>query len=125
MSLTTKDALLGFTQTRYHAIQVEPYGDFRIRSLTERDRTKFEEGLLNKRGAVNEDHLLSSRRRLIGMCLVDQDGNLLLAEADIDKLAELDGKLTGALYDACLEHCGFSDEDIQEAVKNSEAIRVD
>lgn len=125
MSLATREQLLGATKRRYRLVNVPDLGEFRIQSLTERERSNYEASLLDRKGGVVKDRMLSSRRRLIALTLVDDVGNRLLGEADVDKLEDLDSGVTVLLWEAARDHCGFTDQDIEEAVGNSERIHVD
>lgn len=117
-------ALLGATRRRYREFEVPPFGKYRIRSLTERERSQMEGDQLSKKGEFSKQKLMESRRRLIAWCLVDGDGERLIGDDQIPQLEEVDSLLTAAIYDACLDHCGFSDADIEDLAKNSEKINV-
>lgn len=125
MSLATKEALLGATKRRYRTVPIEGVGEFRIRSLTERERSNYEASLLSKSGGVVRDKMLTSRRRLIALTLVDESGNLLLSEEDVERLEDVDSSVTVMLWEAARDHCGFTEQDIEDAVGNSERIHVD
>jgi hypothetical protein len=55
---------------------------------------------------------------------VDDQGNRVFSDADVDKLAEVDSAVVGAIYDAARLHCGFAPNDIESLVKNSSAGQV-
>jgi hypothetical protein len=93
----------------------------RIRSLTERELSTFQARIVSAKDARQRSaRLMEANRRLIAMCLVDADGNALLADADLDRLAELDAADSQALYDACAAHTGINKADVEDLVKNSE-----
>ena len=66
----------------------------------------------------------SSRRRLIVLCLVDEQDQRYLTDADLDQLKAMDGADVAHLAEACLIHCGFKDGDLEALVKNSETVHV-
>ena len=59
------------------------------------------------------------------MMLVDGDGQRLLSDADVDLLRNLDGADMAHLHNECSAFAGFDRDDIENLVKNSEAVSVD
>ena len=74
---------------------------------------------------MRRSRLLDARRRLIVLCLVDSEGKRLFSDGEASKLEDIDGEVTSLLFDAAKDHCGFSNDDIEELTKNSEGIHVD
>lgn len=111
---TLKEQLFELTRRRYRTAKVEGI-EFCFQSLTEAERSRFEKQVLNKSGAVRDD----SRRRLLIMVLVDpKDKKTYLTDSDMQELGELDGKLTGKLFDHAMAHTGFTDDDMEILEKN-------
>lgn len=96
-----------------------------LRSLTERERSEYERKMLDKKGNVDGDKLLVAKCRLIIMCVVDQNGEPVFREAQIQELMDTDSALTNHLYSQCKKHCGFDEDDIERLVGNSESTTVD
>lgn len=96
----------------------------RIQNLMEFEKEAYETETLSRQGEIRHDKLISARRRLIVLCLVDEDGNPILSEADLEALKDLDGADMAFLQDECTVHCGFKRGDIEGLVKNSESVRV-
>ena len=95
----------------------------RLRSLSELEKSEYEGSIMSKRGGINIDKLLYSRQRLIALTAVDEDGKLLYdPDGDLTKLNGLDGLVSVIVWDKARAHCGFEDGDIEELVKNSNAI---
>ena len=126
-TLTTRGELLGLTKRRYKTIEIpELELTFRIQSLTEREKSEYETALLTKTGrSVSRERLTDASRRLMVLCLVDDNGDRLLEPADVGTLSQLDAIVASKIYDECQSHCGFGDDDIEEIVKNSERVHVD
>lgn len=98
----------------------------RIRSLTEREVSKYQSATYASRGTgLKRSKLEDASRRLIVLCLVDQEGNPILTEADLAGLAEWDAADTGHIYEEAAAHCGLNQNDIEELVGNSEGIPAD
>lgn len=118
MTLCTRDSLLGLTARRFRTVDIGDYV-FRIRSLSEAEKSEFEAAVLSSEGKYSLAKIKRQRRRLICLCLVDELGNPLLQAGDEAGLEAVDGAVTHKLYNACREHCGFEDGDLEELVKNS------
>lgn len=119
--LVTRDQILQPLKRRFTEVTVPEWGTFRIRSLTELERSKFEASIRDKKGQVSNAKLVDLKCRLIVLCVVDGEGNPLLAHSDIDVLRNQDAKATNALVDAIQAHCGITDNDMEELEKNSGA----
>ena len=125
MSVVSRDAFLKPAQRRYREVDIDGFGVVRIQSLTEREWATFEMSAVATKGGIIRKRVEDARRRLLALCVVDAAGNRLLADVDVPQLANLDGAVAAKLFDACQKHCGFEDNEIEDMVKNSEAITVD
>ena len=99
IEISGREQLLGLTKRRYTDISCGEM-TFRLQSLTEAEKSRFEKSILTSKGAIKDD----ARRRLLIVTLVDSDGNRLLTDADMRKLSELDGKVSQKLAAAAMEH---------------------
>jgi len=125
VAVLTRDQLLGQCERRYRDVELPGGGSVRIRSLSEKEKSAYETELMTGKGTFRRSRLDDAKRRLMVLCLVDEDGQPLLQRGDTAALENLDGAVTSHIYDEIREHCGFDAEDIEEAVKNSNAVRVD
>lgn len=114
----SRESILAAPKRRFTTVDIPEWGCFRIRSLTELERSRFEASIRDKKGQVSNSKLLDLKCRLIVLCVVDADGNTILTDADIPALREQDSRRTNTLVDAIQEHCGFSDSDVEELEKN-------
>lgn len=124
----SRDDLLGQTAVRYRDVPIpELEQKYRIRSLSELEKTAYETAPSRTSDEkTRRERVLDARRRLSVLCLVDGQGNRLLSDADIERLAGIDGLLTGRIFDACWEHCGFAEADsVEDLVKNFNETRDD
>lgn len=115
MSLITKDQLFASRgKRRFETYPIPNLGNVRLRSLTERERSAYEvETQKDNKG------LQAAKRRLIVETVVDAEGNPLLNEQDLTALEEIDGKITGDIFNCSVEHCGFKKGEIEALVGNS------
>jgi hypothetical protein len=133
MALATREELLsklGRAKRRYREIHL-PVSDLtvRIRSLTEGELSSYQRKLFAKGGrGLDPTALRTANRRLFALCLVDEQGNRLFSDSDVDTMVEMDSMDSGKLYEACSEHCGIDRTDmgdLSELEKNSGTTRDD
>lgn len=118
MEIASRESLLNRTNRRYTEVTVDGV-KYRIQSLTEGEKSRYENSITNSKGSVK----LQARMQLLIATVVDDEGNRLFTSDDYSAMAQVDGALTGKLFNAAIEHCGFQEADIDELVKNSEATR--
>lgn len=117
----TRESILQPSKRRFAEVVIPDWGKFRIRSLTELERSRFETSIRDKRGQLVADKMVDLKCRLIVLSVVDHDGNQLLQNSDIETLRQRDSKDTNQLVDAIQRHCGISDVDLEDLEKNSGA----
>jgi len=115
----SREKLLSCTGKRYKTAEIAGMA-FRFQNLTERAKGNFEKKILNNKGGVN----IEARKLLIVATLVDDDGVKLLENTDLNKLDELDGNITGRLFEVASAHCGFGEDEVEGLEKNSEALQA-
>ena len=119
-SLIDKDALLGAAKRRFAVMPIDGLGNVRIRSLTELERSRLEASVRDKKGNLSSAKMLDLKCRLIVLCVVDEQGNQLFTNSDIERLGQQDSRITNALVEAIQTHCGWSEGDLEAIEKNSE-----
>lgn len=97
----------------------------RIQSLTEREMSAYQSATLTQDGKLKPEKLAAASRRLIALCLVDAAGNRILNDSHVARLAEWDAADTQHLADECQVHVGAKRGDVEDLVKNSDAIPAD
>jgi hypothetical protein len=117
----TRDAALRPFKRRFAVVEIPDWGKFRIRSLTEGERSAFEATCRDKKGNLSANRLLDLKCRMIVLAVVDGEGNTIFTNSDIDQLRQQDSRDTNALVEGIQKHWGVSDEDFGELIKNSDA----
>lgn len=65
---------------------------------------------------------LVMRRELLVACIVDDNGDRIFSDDEIELLGGWNGSVTERLYEECRKVCGLDlDDEVEETVKNSEA----
>lgn len=111
-------SLAGLEKRRFMDVDLPVSGlRVRIRSLTEEEYARYQMAVVNTAGKVRTNKLEDAGRRLIALCIVDENGNRLFADNEADKLRSLDNADAQSLYNACLKHNGIN-RDEEEMLKN-------
>lgn len=110
--ITSVDAILATAEREYAYVEVEEWGGtVRIRSLTGKERDKFESGLSTAKGKPNLDNF---RARFVAEVLVDEKGDLLFTNSyQVEKLGDKSVTALQKVYDAATSLNGMSDDDIK------------
>ncbi len=93
-----------------------------VRGFTAEERDNYERSLIDqkKKGAVV--NLVNLRTRLVSLSVVDESGNLVFSDADIEWLCKRSAAAIDRLFSKAQELSGMSDEDVEELRKNLESI---
>jgi len=100
----------------------KPGAVLRIRGLNAKQATAFSKNQIkvDAKGKVEEVDLDDNfMPKLIALTAVDENGNLMFSESDIELLALKSAKVMKRLADAAMELSGLSDESNKDATKNS------
>ena len=114
-----RDVLLRPVKRTFHEVETSR-GVVRLRSVTERERAKFEADTLDKSGKGTKRGLVSMKPRLIILCAVDDQGDPILNQGDIDSLLDMDSQTINQLADVCQQLVGITESDVEDMEKNYE-----
>jgi hypothetical protein len=121
----TRENALQQAKRRFAVVEIPDWGKFRLRSLTELERSRFENSMRDKRGQVSSGRLVDMKFRMIVLGCVDAEGNQLFRDSDIGELKNQDSKNTNALVEEIQKHWGMSDTDVEDLEKNYEPTAGD
>jgi hypothetical protein len=94
----------------------------RIQSLNEGELSAYHAVAVGKDG-FKPSRMEDANRRLIARCLVNADGNRLLADSDAGKLASWDAADAQYVYNECAAFVGLKRDEIEGLEKNSETTK--
>ena len=113
----TKALLFEKTVRRIKEVTL-PSGEVaRLQSLTELERAEHNAGLLKEDGSVDRAKLKNATSQLLVRMLVDENGEQMLHEHEVDTLLGIDSLVMEILGDAAREHIGWNKDKGDE--KNS------
>jgi hypothetical protein len=115
MAVLTKQMLLGATTLPQETVQVpELGGTVIVRGMTGAERDAFEVGLIKGRGKHREVNLQNMRAKLVAFCCIDDKGERLFADAEVEALGNVRADVMNRLYTVAQRLSGLSDEDADE-----------
>jgi len=123
--IVSREDFRKYAERRYITESIPEFGDIRIRSLTERERSGLEASQLTEEGSWSREDSVHMRVRWIVLCVVDQEGERIFTDRDTPWLEQIDSAITNVLFDACRRHVGISDQDVESLLKNSETTEGD
>ena len=117
MPSLTKDQILAANDANLLKVAVPEWGgDLYIRVMTVGERDAYENEWQRKKDTGVEDF----RTKFLVRCLVDEKGNRLFDNGDVQRLAEKSARVMNRVWLAAMEHNNLSDASIEELAKNSE-----
>jgi hypothetical protein len=126
-SLATKDMILGSVDLKSEDVFVEEWqATVRVREMTGTERGIFEASVskvTTTGGNTNAElDVQQLRVRLCALCMVDEDGQRLFADTEVEKLGAKSARALQAVFDVAARLSGISDSAVEEALGESEAI---
>lgn len=119
MGLLTRDAILGAVDLVHQDVDVPEWGGtVRVRMLTGTERDQFEASTMIRRGKKVDMNLVNIRARLVAMCVVDEKGNQMFSDADVEALAKKSSMALHRVFEAARHLNGLTEEEAWEAKEN-------
>ena len=120
MSLLTKAAILAAADLKTEDVDVPEWGgSVRVRSFTGRERDAFEAGMVRGDGKDRKVDLTNMRARLVGLTVIDETGQRLFSDEEIDLLGAKSGAALDRVFAVAQKLNGLSSDDVEELAKNS------
>ena len=119
MPLLGKEAIFAADDIKTERVPIPEWGgDVMVRGLTGRQRDAWEQSMTVRRGKKVEMDMRDFRARLAVLCVVDETGQLVFHEGDIDALAGKSGSALDKIYTAAAKLSGISDDDVKELTED-------
>ena len=116
----TRDAILKIDDLKKEEVNVPEWGGtIFVRSLTGLERDTFEEKLFSntRKGQVNTTPR-NIRAAMVAFCAVDEEGNRLFSESDIEALGKKSAAALNRIFEAAQRLNGWTSDDVEEMAKN-------
>jgi hypothetical protein len=95
------------------------HGSVLVRGMTGKERDAFEVSLMQPaRGGRREVNTANVRAKLVSRCVVDDEGNRLLTDADAAALGDKSAAAIDRMYAVAARLSGMTDEDQEELARD-------
>ena len=123
MSLLSKTAILAAQDLQTEDVEVPEWGGaVRVRSFTGRERDAFEASMVRGDGKDRKVDLTNMRARLVGLTVIDETGQRLFADEEVDLLGAKSGAALDRVFAIAQKLNGLSGADVEEFSKNSNGV---
>ena len=123
MSLLSKSAILTANDLQTEDIEVPEWGGaVRVRSFTGRERDAFEASMVRGEGRDRKVDLTNMRARLVGLTVIDETGQRLFTDEEVDLLGAKSGAALDRVFAIAQKLNGLSGADVEELSKNSSGV---
>lgn len=115
-----KAAILGRVDLKQETVAVpEWYGDVILREMTGAERDDFEASMFVGQGKMRKQNLSNLRARMLARCIIDEDGNRLFSDAEIDALGGKSASALDRLFAVAQRLNGLGNADVEVLAGNS------
>jgi hypothetical protein len=125
MKILKREEILKIDDIKTEEVLVPEWGagvGVLVRGLNGAERDRFEGSILDQSGKKTKVNMQNARARLVQMSTVDEDGKLIFSAADVLALGSKNAAALDRIFDVASRLSGISEDDMEELVKNSEAI---
>ena len=123
MTLLSKTAILTAQDLQTEDVEVPEWGGaVRVRSFTGRERDAFESSMVRGEGRDRKVDLTNMRARLVGLTVIDETGQRLFTDEEVDLLGAKSGAALDRVFAVAQKLNGLSGADVEELSKNSSGV---
>lgn len=121
--LLTREQILEVVDLQQETVAVPEWGgEVMVRGLTGTERDAFEQDIVQlkrdgKRTSTEMD-LHNVRAKLCVRCIVDENGERLFGDVDMEALGRKSATALSRVFEAAQRLSGLSDQDVEELAKN-------
>lgn len=124
--LSGPDQVFDAEDVKYDDVPVPEWGGkIRLRSLSGKERDKFEDSCVKKKmkKGREETHSVTKevKSKLVVMSAIHKNGKQFFVQGQEARLNEKNAAVLDRLWEACCKLSGFSDEQLEELMGNSES----
>lgn len=123
MAILSKSEILAAVDLPTETVDVPEWGgEVLVRGLTAAERDAFEQSVVTLNGsgkaASTKMNLSNIRAKLCSLTIVDEDGERLFSDAEVDVLGRKSAQALQRVFDAAQRLSGLSQSDVEELAKN-------
>lgn len=115
--LLNKEQILNAQDLKTIDVEIPEWGGtVRLSQVMGYARDRWEQSCIDSKGKPIKENM---RARLLAMSIVDEDGNLMFTEDDIEELGKKSANILDKLFMESRNLNAVTDEDVEELAKNS------
>ncbi len=117
--LLTRDDILKAQDLPVEEIEVREWGGLvRVRGLTGAERDAFEQSIVERQGKKARMNLRNVRAKLVALCVVDEQGNRLFTDDDVEALGRKSAAALDRIFEVAQRLSGLTPADVEELLGN-------
>ena len=114
----SKNEIFAVKDVDIHEVEVPEWGgSILLRGMTGEQRNNYEHWAHTQSKETVPDYR-GIRERLIMSCAIDENGEALFTEDDLQQLAAKNSEVIDRLHEKCRELCGMDQDAVEDAAKN-------
>lgn len=122
MALLNRTAILEVKDIKTEILTVPEWGgDVIVKGLSGTERDSFEAECVQGKGKNQTVNLVNLRARLVARSLVDENGQRLFEDRDVDLLGKKSAQALSRVFERAQVLSGLTNSDVEELAKNSES----
>lgn len=119
MAFLTAEQILAADDIKVEAVEVPEWGGtVRVRGLNGKERDDYEAKIIERKGKKVITNLKNARALLVAMTAIDESGNRIFKESQVETLGLKSASALNRVYDVAAQLSGFTEEDMDELTKN-------
>ena len=120
MAILTKEQIVAVNAITTEIVSVPEWGgDVLVKVMSGPERDAFESSIFEQKGKDIQRNLGNLRAKLVSKCLVDEKGNRLFSDKEIEIIGKKSAKVLDRIYEVCVKLNGIGPKDVEELTKNS------
>lgn len=92
-----------------------------VRAMSGKERSNYLGSITQVRGTRTEPNMANLQAKLVARCIVDEQGNRVFTDQDINALGEKSGAALERVFSVASEISGLTDQSIADAAGKSES----
>lgn len=119
MAILTRDAILQAQDLPRELVSVPEWGgDVYVRTLTGKERDALEASVVEMKGKRAETNLKNLRAKLCALAMVDEAGEKIFSEADVEALGGKSALALDRVFSVAQRLNGLGADDVEALTKN-------
>lgn len=116
----TRDEVFEADDLKIEEVKVDEWfgGTLRVRGLNGQGKDDYQISLMVSPGRTAEVNMQNASAKLVALCVIDEDGDLLFQEGDVLLLGKRNGKALDRVFTVAQRLSGMSSEDMEELLRN-------